>query len=646
LVNRSVRTFLAAAVAAATLAPTAPLSVNAIASPAESPSNLPDKIAELFAGDLTGYQWHLDAVRAREAWSVTKGAGVRVAIIDSGIDATHPDLADALEAGAWVKRVTRGGMSVTAVAAGDHTDPVGHGTHVAGLVAGDDDGAGIVGVAPDARLIPIGLDFSNIYTNQQFDRMLTKAVEVAVAADADVINMSLGANAAAVGCTAVELANANDIVVVVAAGNYGAYSNPAEFPASCPGVVTVSATRDDGQTTFWSSFDAPVDIAAPGEDVVSSLPESDAAYTALGGVAPMSGTSMASPIVAGVAALVRAANPSLSAAQVAMVLQNAAADAGNPGWDPEYGYGVVDAYAAVTAGAGQLTAAPKLAAAIAYNPSAASFADATVVTWRPVRGVSTIGYTVKIFGGDTVVETAVAGDQVRAPVGAISSGEWVQVVAHTSAGDVASFPVALYNSLETPEASNFKSVRSKAGSITVSFDQPKGATDWYVFLEGYGSPTRLGYQRGTASQGPVDVVFESKRKFDAYVILPMVIVEGAWFVSVRFAPEIWPRQLVRVDEVGAAGRHNVVVVGSVVDDYNMVKVKDRCAFPCAGRRVSLYGANGAKVASTIVNYRGEFSAVLPRAKDAKRVKLTVGLDRHPGMNAGALYGYKVVGQRS
>lgn len=225
--------------------------------------------------------WGVARVDAPAAWSSGQGAGIKVAVIDTGIDCTHPDLQCDFSAGT---NIVEPGA--------DPMDDNEHGTHVSGTIAGRGAGGGVYGVAPQAVLIPIKV------LNAQGEGSLSDiiaGIDWAVKAGVDVINMSLGGAAQSPALKrAVEGALAHGVVVVCAAGNSGPASDTVGYPAGYPGVIAVAASDRDDNVADFSSRGPQVAFVAPGVDITSTVP---------GGYAKLSGTSMASPHVAGLAAL-------------------------------------------------------------------------------------------------------------------------------------------------------------------------------------------------------------------------------------------------------------------------------------------------------------------------------------------------------
>jgi type VII secretion-associated serine protease mycosin len=275
-------------------------------------------------------QWYLADLRITEVHRITRGAGVTVALIDSGVDAKHRDLADAVSPGfntrhdAWEDSTGR-----------EDTD--GHGTNLAGIIAGRGHGSGdgVLGVAPAARILPISTPI-NERTSGSF---MTEAVDFAIAHHAGVINMSFTRDDGATMHDAIRKARAAGIVLVAAAGNF---AKSGRYPGRYPEVLTVSAYGKNHEISSFSVTGPQVDLAAPGDEM---------ATTGIGatGYDITRGTSEAAAVVSGAAALVRARFPELSAAEVVHRLTATADDAGAPGRDDAYGHGRIDILRALTA---------------------------------------------------------------------------------------------------------------------------------------------------------------------------------------------------------------------------------------------------------------------------------------------------------
>lgn len=277
------------------------------------------------ADALRGQQWALDRLRAEAVWSdYSSGAGAVVAVIDTGVAGAHPDL---------LNQLTAAGMDYVAGTGDGRTDPHGHGTHVAGIIAAArDNNLGIAGLAPRAKVMPIRvLDASGSGWNSN----IAKGIIYAVDNGADVINLSLGGTAEdPLTKTAVNYAMSQGAVVVAAAGNDRATNNATTYPAAYPGVLAVASTERQDTSSAFSNTGPYLDIAAPGGSILSTLP---------GGYGYMSGTSMATPYVAATAALVTdITGGTLTTEQFERQLTASATDLGPSGWDPEFGFGLTN----------------------------------------------------------------------------------------------------------------------------------------------------------------------------------------------------------------------------------------------------------------------------------------------------------------
>ena len=296
-----------------------------------------------FAADpLRDQQWGLEMIKAPGAWATSTGVGVEVAVIDTGVQRDHPDLAGRLLDGF---DFVGDNPNSSGDEDNDPTDGHGHGTHVTGLVvANRDNDEGVTGVAPGAKVLPLRVLDDN---GEGFTADTVKAVKRAVSAGVDVINLSLGGELPLQSMLlddpaykdALESAVAAGIVVVVAAGNNG-------FP-SCEspqvvGILCVGAVDRNGMRAAYSSFGSEVDLMAPGGLGTGGLPD-EILSTFIGpDYYELSGTSQATPHVAGVAALLVSVGVSGQAA-VNRIIETAAPAA--PAL--EYGAGIVDAAAAV-----------------------------------------------------------------------------------------------------------------------------------------------------------------------------------------------------------------------------------------------------------------------------------------------------------
>ena len=284
-------------------------------------------------------------------------APVVVAVIDTGVDAGHPDLVGVVLRGVTILKAQSQGCSADAIGTDDNS----HGTHVAGIIAANaNNSIGIAGVAPNALILPIkALDCTGSGSISDIAQAITYAVDHG----ARIINISLGSSSdSATLESAVQYANSHGVLIVAAVGNCGPeISNTShclytpdlpEYPGASPGVLGVGATSMDDTIAPFSTRGAQVALAAPGVRIVSTTPhyptyQSQHGSTMNYGV--FSGTSQATPFVTGAAAMLLGVDPTLTSAQVADRLKATAADLGAPGTDTSFGAGRIDLLRAVAA---------------------------------------------------------------------------------------------------------------------------------------------------------------------------------------------------------------------------------------------------------------------------------------------------------
>lgn len=351
--------------------------------PAAAPLHAPAAAADA----VRDRQYWLDEYGIREAWRVTRGEGVVIAILDSGVDARHPDLAGAVI----------GGTDVSGRGDATGTLPLGpsgrtHGTMVASLAAGRGSSAtsGVIGSAPAASILSISLAFGP--EERSGDDQIAEGIRWAVDNGADIISLSLTRNQVdwpESWDSAFLHAEQNDVVVIAAAGNRGAGTEQVSAPATIPGVLTVGGVDRAGRaSSAASSQGITIGVMAPSENLVGAVPG--------GGHASWQGTSGATPIVAGIAALVRAAHPELDAAGVVNRIISTARPATTVVPDPLYGYGYVDASAAVSAPVPAVTQNPlgSLAEWITLHRRA----DAEAIVSEPPAARPALGRAVAVEG--------------------------------------------------------------------------------------------------------------------------------------------------------------------------------------------------------------------------------------------------------
>jgi len=284
-------------------------------------------------------QWHLRFLDVATAHRYSQGSGVVVAVVDTGVDASHPDLAGNVLAGTETFVGSNGGNG--------WTDVDGHGTRMAGDIAahghGGGNGDGALGIAPKATILPVRAGTIGVTA-------IAPGIRWATDRGARVISVSAGNDADRGIQDSVEYAIAHDVVVVAAVGNAPEVSHIV-YPAAYPGVVAVGGVDQGGDHASFSVTGPEVVLSAPGVAIKSTGP-GRTYETGTGG------TSDATAIVAGAAALVRSRFPNLSAVEVIHRLTATAIDKGSKGRDEQYGYGIVNLVGALTADVPPLSASP------------------------------------------------------------------------------------------------------------------------------------------------------------------------------------------------------------------------------------------------------------------------------------------------
>jgi uncharacterized protein YjdB len=277
-----------------------------------------------------GRQWALDDINAGDAWDAISKTekSVVVAVIDTGLDKQHPDL---------VNRIDTRGYNFIANSSNIY-DNNGHGTFVAGIIAAQTDNkAGIAGVAGtlEVRVLPLKTASSDgsSYLSDVID-----AIDYAIDCDVDVINLSMGSEEFSdIENAAIQRAAQAGIVIVAAAGNES--NATCQYPASYNNVISVGSIGKNHTRSYFSNYNNKVDLVAPGENIYSCYLSKTYKY--------MNGTSFSAPMVAGVAAVLKAVDASLDPAEIESIITGTAVDEGSSGKDNYYGYGRLDFAAAV-----------------------------------------------------------------------------------------------------------------------------------------------------------------------------------------------------------------------------------------------------------------------------------------------------------
>lgn len=284
------------------------------------------KVKKLFTSQEPYYkkQWYLPKIETPRAWDSTKGSSdVVVAVIDSGVQKDHRDLKGSIVS------------PIDMVTGSSDYEPDFHGTHVAGIIAAAFNKYGTAGIAPNTKIMPI-----NVFEGEDaYSWTIVAGIEYAVENGADIINMSLGQYGYDYAEDyAIQQAVKKGVTVIAAAGNEN--TDELFYPAAYSNVIAVSATDSNDRITYFSNYGSYVDVSAPGEGILSTSVGNGYEY--------LDGTSMAAPVVSGIAALILAKNPFTTVAEVQTILKKSSVDLGNRGWDTFYGNGRVSAYKALT----------------------------------------------------------------------------------------------------------------------------------------------------------------------------------------------------------------------------------------------------------------------------------------------------------
>ncbi len=374
-----------------------------------------------------GSEWHLNKINAASAWDTTQGAGVTIAILDSGVDGTHPDLLPNLVPGynAYDNNT-------------DTSDVCGHGTAVAGSAAArSNNGVGVAAVAGQAKIMPVRIAYLDTTSNSCYAYASTIANGITWAADhgARVANVSYGPLAGnATIQNAAQYMKSKGGLVFISAGNDGIDENLTPTTT----LIAVSATDSNDALASWSSFGSFVSLSAPGAGIWT---------TSRGGIyQAWNGTSFAAPVAAGVAALMMSAAPGLDSSTIEQALFASSVDLGAAGRDPQFGYGRVDAYAAVKAAIAKVGVADTQAPASAITSPAASSSVSGIVTVN-VAASDNVGVDrVELSANGTVVGTDTAAPYSFSWNSANAANGMVNLVAtaYDKAGNAkASSPVAV-----------------------------------------------------------------------------------------------------------------------------------------------------------------------------------------------------------
>lgn len=452
--------------------------------------------------DYSSKQWaHTERMNSAAAWDLSTGSNtVTIAVIDTGIDETHPDLAAKIVAG----------YDFVDDDSNPH-DLNGHGTHVAGIAAAiTNNGVGVAGMSWGARIMPVrvlGADGSGSSSD------ITSAINWASTHGAKVLNLSLGGTSYSTSMqNAVTSATNAGALVIAAMGNCRTagggcpYANPTAYPAAYSNVMAVAATNRSDTYAYYSQYGSHCDIAAPGGamtylhdpgGIYSTLPTYTVDMTGDGfskNYDYLQGTSMATPYVSGMAALIWSVSPSLTPAQVQQVMQDTAVDLGPTGWDANYGYGRIDALAALQSVS---LSAPTLSPI--SNPENDG---AYTVSWSAVNGAT--GYLLQEDDASDFSSpvTRYSGAATQTNVSGQAVGTWYYRVRATAGGTQSDWSNSVSTQVLLP-APVLAAITnpSQADAYLVNWSDVPGATGYRLEQSANGAFSTMTVRySGTASQ--------------------------------------------------------------------------------------------------------------------------------------------------
>ncbi|GAA1985394.1 S8 family serine peptidase [Kitasatospora viridis] len=333
-------------------------------------------------------EWYLDVLHMSDVWQVANGSGVTVAVIDTGVKADHPDLVGQLLPG----------KDFSGLPGGADTDPDGHGTGMASIIAGSGkgfNGNGVIGLAPGARILPIKIDAerdpSKVLPAPVFMKQIDQAITYAADQGAKVINISQAVRSVDVAPSdvadlqnAVNYAIGHGSVIVAGAGNSGQQGNPVMYPADSAGVAAIAAHDQNGASTAESENGSYIALAAPGVNTVE-------ACLAASGYCQGTGTSDSSAMISAAAAILFSEHPSWTGNQVLRVLISTANKAKSGANHTDYlGFGNISIRTAVryTGDPGPADVNPLVQAGISVMPPASAFLPGTASSTAPSAGAS------------------------------------------------------------------------------------------------------------------------------------------------------------------------------------------------------------------------------------------------------------------
>ncbi|MBW3625273.1 MAG: S8 family serine peptidase, partial [Armatimonadetes bacterium] len=459
----------------------------------------------------SGYLWHLPKIQAPKAWDYTTGdSSVIIAVLDTGVDTNHPELKAKLLTGynAFTKT-------------SDSMDDQGHGTYVSGLAtATSNNGVGVTGVSWGARVLPVKvMDSSGSGPNS------TIAAGITWAADngAKIINLSLGGEGYSQTMhNAVKYASRKGILLLAAMGNAYKEGNPVEYPAAYPEVMAVGAVNYMDARAGYSNTGSHISVAAPGGEILSNTDTDprnalwSTYLTSKGGYGGADGTSGATPVVAGLAALLWSKAPTYTATEMRQLIERTAVDLGPAGKDNEYGYGRIDAGAAMVWIGGTLPDSIPPRASLTAPTAGALVSGTVTITGTVTDDKALKSFQVQFGSGSSPTAWTNIGAAQTQPVtlGTLASWNTTGLLDGSYTIRVTAVDVAGNSAISLPTT---VTVNNSQATLTVKTSVTAAKTGEYVGLSVQSSQPLLSTPRLTVSGGCV-----------AAATIPLYARGGGW----------------------------------------------------------------------------------------------------------------------
>lgn len=566
--------------------------------------------------DYRPTQWSLRIADMESVWREATGYGVTVAVIDSGVDASHPDLLGSVLPG---YDVSIGGKFLKHQNVSDSVDHEGHGTSVAGVITANRDGAGVTGVAPDAMILPIAIEDSSLSVSTQIEQIVT-AIELAVSSGVDFMNISLGTYGELESqdkgsiCGAIYSARLKGVLTFVASGNNGDTGNELVTPGSCPHAVSIGSVDPALHVSSFSSFDPEIDFTAPGEYIVTTSSRyKDELYE------ESSGTSFSAPYAAGVAALVLERSPTATPDEVLDSMKRAAVDKGPVGDDVFYGSGVLDASIAV----GLNTSLRDTAHISLLHPSVSSPDTVSIV---PSKNAAFTKYRVVAKSARNVETWEFGGHEVRFKIPEGFNGS-LEIFGVNGDAVTTGFPLSLGipAAVWSVEITKVRLSRNRDGLAVVKWSADiKNASDEGYFLvtlidrsdvvSEYDTPSlakRVGAQKRSA-------VMRFKRfwQYDMYAEVSWISRDYG-VIHAAISKVTKATAGAALDIAVKAGDTKAIVQGHI----NESQRRSVCGRRCGGQTVKIT-SYGRLISTTVLINDGTFISVVP-ARDGRTAPIVV-----------------------